>query len=75
VIRCIHRNPVKRGLVEKPEDWPWSSFRHYATGVQGTVEIESEWTVFRRGKQLPAGVRAEYVEPGNSPARSSQKAR
>ena len=35
VIRYIHRNPVKRGLVEKPEDWPWSSFRHYATGVEG----------------------------------------
>src|SRR4051812_34587669 len=23
----IHRNPVKRGLVNKPEDWRWSSFR------------------------------------------------
>ena len=42
--RYIHRNPVKRGLVEKPEDWRWSSFNHYATGVEGMVEIESEWT-------------------------------
>ncbi len=25
-LRYMHRNPVKRGLVEKPEDWPWSSF-------------------------------------------------
>ena len=47
VIRYIHRNPVKRGLVEKPEDWVWSSFRHYVTGVKGTVEIESQWTAFR----------------------------
>ena len=75
VIRYIHRNPVKRGLVEKPEDWPWSSSRHYATGEQGTVEIESQWTAFWRGNQLPAGVRVEYVGAGNSPARSSQKAR
>ncbi|HEY2860142.1 MAG TPA: transposase [Terracidiphilus sp.] len=75
VIRYIHRNPVKRGLVEKPEDWAWSSFRHYATGMQGAVEIESSWTAFRRGNQLPEGVRVSYVEPGNSPARSSQKAR
>ena len=51
VIRYIHRNPVKRRLVEKPEDWPWSSFRHYATGVNGTVEIESQWTAFLRGNQ------------------------
>jgi len=57
VIRYIHRNPVKRGLVEKPEDWPWSSFRHYATGVPGLVEIESQWIAFGRGNQLPQGVR------------------
>jgi putative transposase len=43
-LRYMHRNPVKRGLVEKPEDWDWSSFRHYATGIRGTVEIESFWT-------------------------------
>ena len=47
-LRYMHRNPVKRGLVEKPEDWPWSSYAHYATGKIGTVEIESEWTARRR---------------------------
>jgi len=26
-LRYMHRNPVKRGLVAKPEDWEWSSFR------------------------------------------------
>jgi hypothetical protein len=26
-LRYIHRNPVRRGLVAKPEDWKWSSFR------------------------------------------------
>jgi len=47
-LRYMHRNPVKRGLVEKPEQWAWSSFRHYATGEVGAVEIESEWTARRR---------------------------
>lgn len=47
-LRYIHRNPVKRGLVAKPEDWRWSSFRHYATGELGTVEIESFWTAALR---------------------------
>ena len=47
-LRYIHRNPVKRGLVEKPEDWRWSSFRHYATGEEGPVELESPWTARRR---------------------------
>ena len=56
-LRYMHRNPVKRGLVEKPEDWPWSSFRHYATGQIGWVEIESQWTAFQRGNQLPEDLR------------------
>jgi putative transposase len=41
-LRYIHRNPVPRGLVPRPEDYRWSSFRHYATGEVGIVEIESE---------------------------------
>ena len=47
-LRYIHRNPVTRGLVERPEDWRWSSFRHYATGEQSVVEIESQWTARKR---------------------------
>ena len=47
-LRYIHRNPVQRGLVERPENWEWSSFRHYATGEAGPVELESQWTVRRR---------------------------
>jgi putative transposase len=39
----LHANPVKRGLVERPEDWLWSSCRYYLTGNQGRVEIESSW--------------------------------
>jgi putative transposase len=54
-LRYIHRNPVKRGLVGCPEDWPWSSFRHCATGVEGSVEIESHWTAAKRRGQLPKG--------------------
>lgn len=29
IVRYIHRNPVRRGLVEKPADWPWSSVHWY----------------------------------------------
>jgi putative transposase len=47
-LRYIHRNPVKAGLCERPENWEWSSFRHYATGAEGRVEIESEWTARKR---------------------------
>ena len=43
-LRYIHRNPVKRGLVELPEQWVWSNFRSYAYGEVGPVRIRSqEW--------------------------------
>jgi len=38
-LRYIHRNPVKRGLCARPDDWGWSSFLHHATGQAGRVEI------------------------------------
>ena len=28
-LNYVHNNPVKRGLVSSPEEWPWSSFRFY----------------------------------------------
>jgi REP element-mobilizing transposase RayT len=27
-VQYIHENPVKAGLVENPEDWPFSSASH-----------------------------------------------
>ena len=47
-LRYIHRNPVTRGLVAAPEDWPWSSYPHWLTGEKGAVEIESHWTFTER---------------------------
>jgi putative transposase len=47
-LRYIHRNPVKRGLVIRPHDWIWSSYRHYANGEVEVVEIESQWTARKR---------------------------
>jgi len=54
-LRYMHRNPVVRGLVAKPEDWVWSSFRHYAFGENRGVEVESDWTAARRerARQIP----------------------
>jgi putative transposase len=66
-LRYIHRNPVRRGLVAKPEDWAWSSFRHYQTGIRGTVEIESNWTAAQRGWQLPEWLRNRNPASPNSP--------
>ena len=33
-------NPVKRGLVDKPDLWEWSSFRSYFLGETGLVRVK-----------------------------------
>ena len=40
-LKYIHRDPVRRDLAAKPEDWKWSSFRHYASGDDCGVAVES----------------------------------
>lgn len=59
-LKYIHRNPVHRGLVARPEDWPWSSYRHYATGEVGTVRIESPVAAWKRRQ---VGRQGTFVVP------------
>ncbi len=37
----IHNNPVRRGLVSQPTDWPWSSARFYAGSEDATLRMDS----------------------------------
>jgi len=67
-LRYIHRNPVRRGLVRSPEDWAWSSFRHYVSGEEGVVEIESQWTARKRELSgAVAGVATQSPQGSQSP--------
>ena len=61
-LRYIHRNPVKKELCARPEDWKWSNFRHYATGVEGIVEIESDRTANKR-ERATGRLRAIAYDP------------
>jgi REP-associated tyrosine transposase len=65
-LRYIHRNPVERGLVERPEDWASSSFRHYLTGAPGPVEIESHWT-FRKRERVGIFPTVQVRSPAEKP--------
>ena len=42
-LRYMHRNPVKRGLVESPEQWAWSSYRFYSLDEAGPVRVNTGW--------------------------------
>jgi putative transposase len=41
-LNYMHANPVIRGLVEHPKDWPWSSWSFYRRGEPGLVRIDVE---------------------------------
>lgn len=62
-LRYIHRNLVRRGLCAAAEDWEWSSFRQYATGCGGTVEIECEWAARERERAAPRLCPAAELPP------------
>ncbi len=68
-LRYIHRNPVARQLCGRPEDWEGSSFRHYATGCETVVEIESEWTANRR-ERAAGGLSPAVALPHSSQNRA-----
>jgi len=42
-LNYLHRNPVRTGLVEYPEDYPYSSYRSYVLGDQTLIEIDMDW--------------------------------
>ena len=44
-LNYMHQNPVKRGLVLEPEEWAWSSSRHYTYGERGVVLVNEQQPV------------------------------
>ena len=38
----MHMNPVRAGLVARPEDWPYSSVLNYL-GLEAPIEIDKNW--------------------------------
>ena len=39
-LNYMHANPVKRGLVLHPKDWPWSSWGHYTLREKGLIRVD-----------------------------------
>jgi hypothetical protein len=39
-LNYMHANPVVRGLVKHPREWPWSSWSFYECGEVGLIEMD-----------------------------------
>jgi putative transposase len=42
-LNYMHGNPVKRALVESPEQWGWTSYRLCSMGETGPVQVNVGW--------------------------------
>jgi 8-oxo-dGTP diphosphatase len=73
IVRYIERNPVSAGLVEKPEDWQWSSAKNaggkttsgtvtteMTTVVAGVLKQNGKILVCRRRADQPHSLKWEF---------------
>lgn len=56
--RYIHLNPVRAGLVARPEEYPWSSYRAYL-GQETLPWLTTDWVLAQHGNSR-AKARASY---------------
>ncbi len=62
LTRYIHLNPVKAKIVEKPEDYKWSSYREYIK-ISNNVYIDREEAIQLLG--MGVGEYKRFVEEGS----------
>ncbi|MCK4312488.1 MAG: transposase, partial [Candidatus Cloacimonetes bacterium] len=41
-VKYIHGNPVRRGYIDNPADWRYSSARNYE-GQPGLIDVITDW--------------------------------
>ena len=49
LCRYVVLNPVRVGLVQRPEEWPWSSYRATIGKGKGVSFLESKWILAQFG--------------------------
>ncbi|MCJ7746641.1 MAG: transposase, partial [Desulfobacterales bacterium] len=61
--RYVHLNPVRAGVVERPEQYRWSSYRGYIGKVKEETWVEYSWvlSVFGRDKMRARKKYKEYT--------------
>jgi len=66
LTRYIHLNPVRAGMVERPEDYLWSSYREYIRTGRRWEWLEIGWTLDQFGGTSRTGRQyyRQFVEEG-----------
>jgi REP element-mobilizing transposase RayT len=66
LIRYIHENPVRAGMAERPEDYPWSSDRYFRTG-HGPDRLDLDRILAMLAPTRPAAVSRYRELMGKAP--------
>lgn len=74
--RYIHLNPVRAGIVKKPKDYRWSSYREYIHRGKQEAITDINDTLYTFSKRQPIAVKKyqEFVKAGISEASPLKKA-
>jgi REP element-mobilizing transposase RayT len=69
LVRYIHENPVKAGVVRRPQEYPWSSDRYYRRGSgPDWLDVDAVLAQFGRGRAAAARKYRRYMgEPAEAP--------
>lgn len=47
-LNYVHENPVRAGLVSRPEEWSLSSASEWSTGVPGILPVSRDFSWMKR---------------------------
>jgi putative transposase len=63
--RYIHLNPVRVGVVRRPQDFRWSSYRDYISSrSDGLVDMDETLALFSRRRDIAIRRYGEFVSEG-----------
>ena len=66
LVRYIHLNPVRAGMVKKPEDYEWSSHRQYLMGTEGIIDSQEVLMQFSQKRSMSIELYEKFVAEGLS---------
>ena len=61
LARYVVLNPVRAGIGDLPEDWPWSSYRSMLSRVTPPLWLHMQWLMLQFGHNPKAAV-AVYID-------------
>lgn len=70
LVRYIHQNPIEAGLVQRPEDYPWSSYPCYVGKLPKWNWLDTHWVLglFHEDRQKSLASFIEFHQQKPLPA-------